>query len=590
MSTPRKPTDAGYRALLRDPKVPQAPLFTGRMGISALAPALRALGPRLLRLGLIAGLLLPGQLDALSFEKVSAGLNTIRKERIRARLNFLASSHFKGRATGSPEAQLTASYIASVFERNGVLPAPQSTGFIHSFQITQGLPQLTSLFEFKTSQGSVVSFKAGQDFLPASWGADASVASKEVIFAGYGVTAPSLHYDDYRGMEIQDKVVIMLSGVPEDSAFRQIGRPDYGDPVEKSLRAAARGAAAVVLILAPGKKLPSQTSKFRNAKSYLAARVGSLSIPVVAASFEAGKRLMGQATAPATRGRSLDELRDLIDETVRPQSSPLNGRVRLDVSYRRQGLQGYNVIGCIPGSDPARKDEFIILGAHHDHVGVDDNGRIFFGADDNASGTTALLELAEAFQTNRIKPRRSILLAAWGAEEIGLLGSRHYVRRPPVPLNKTVAMVQMDMIGRNAHHDADKLNHLPGQKEEENRNSLNVFGASFTPVLRTLLERSNARTGLDLNFPSDLKAIDLIRRSDHWSFLKKGIPAIFLFTGFHPDYHRSTDTTDKINFGKMEKILKLVYLTVWEVGEASRPLRLDTSVFERLTFQGAARE
>ncbi len=346
----------------------------------------------------------------------------------------------------------------------------------------------------------------------------------------------------------------------------------------------------MVLILAPGKKLPTKISEFRNARSYLAARLEPLSIPVVTASFAAGQRLIRRATSPATEGTSLNDLRELIDEKVHPQSFPLNGRIRLDISYRRRQLRGFNVMGWIPGSDPTLKDEFIILGAHHDHVGVGDKGRIFFGADDNASGTTALLELSEAFQTNRIKPKRSILLAAWGAEEIGLLGSQYYVQRPPIPLKKTVAMVQMDMIGRNAQHDADTTNHLPGQIEKENRNSLNIFGASFAPALRTLIERSNARTGLDLNFPSDLKAIDLIRRSDHWPFLKKGVCALFLFTGFHPDYHRSTDTADKINFSKMEKILKLVYLMVWEVGEASQRPRLDTSVFERLTYRGAVGE
>ncbi|MYC82758.1 MAG: M20/M25/M40 family metallo-hydrolase, partial [Acidobacteria bacterium] len=220
----------------------------------------------------------------------------------------------------------------------------------------------------------------------------------------------------------------------------------------------------------------------------------------------------------------------------------------------------------------------------------DEKGRIFLGADDNASGTTALLELAEAFQSNPTKPRRSILLAAWGAEEIGLLGSRNYVRAPPVPLQKTVAMFQMDMIGRNAQHRANLVGELPGQREEDNRNSLNVFGASVAPMLRDFIERSNARIGLDLRFPAEPESMDLLRRSDHWPFLKRGIPALFLFAGFHPDYHRPTDTADKINFSKLENIVKLVYLAVWEVGEARRRPQLDPGVFGRLTHRGPAGE
>jgi len=536
--------------------------------------------------GLVLGLLLPGQLEAVSFEKISQGLESIRQESIRARLKFLASSHFKGRATGSPEAELTAAYIASVFEANGLLPAPHSTDYIHSFGIRQALPRNSGRLEFTNTRGAVISFESGADFLPASWGPDASAQGKQAVFVGYGLTAPDLDYDDFQGVDLGDKVAIMLSGSPPDIAFRRVGSADTSDPVQKSLGAAARGACGVVLIQSSGKELPSPGSDFRHARAHLSDRLDTLSIPVVRMTFAAGERLLGQADGPEIPSRSLEELQDRIDRTGRAQSFSLQGRLDMQVSYRRRQLQGYNVIGHLPGSDPVLKDEFIILGAHHDHMGVDEKGRIFLGADDNASGTTALLELSGAFQRNPDKPRRSILLAAWGAEEIGLLGSRHYVSRPPVPLQQTVAMFQMDMIGRNAQHAANLVGDLPGQRAEDNQNSLNIFGASLAPMLRDLFERSNARTGLDLRFPAEARSMDLMRRSDHWPFLKRGIPALFLFAGFHPDYHRPTDTADKINFNKLESILKLVYLTVWEVGEAPSRPQLDPGVFGRLTHRG----
>lgn len=535
---------------------------------------------------LVLGLLLPGQLEPDSLEKISHGLKSIRQERIRARLKFLSSSHFKGRATGSPEAELTAAYIASVFEANGLLPAPHSTDYIHSFGISQALPRSSGRLEFKDTRGSVVSFESGEDFLPASWGPDASVHGKQAVFVGYGLTAPGLGYDDFEGGDLEDKVAIMLSGGPPGIAFRRVGTTDTSDPVEKSLGAAARGACGVVLVQAPGEELPTLSSDFRHARAHLSDRLDALSIPVVRMTFSAAERLLGQADGPETPSRSLETLQDLIDRTGRAQSFSLQGRMDMQASYRRRRLQGYNVIGHIPGSDPALKDEFIILGAHHDHMGVDEKGQIFWGADDNASGTTALLELSEAFQGNPDKPGRSLLLAAWGAEEIGLLGSRHYVRAPPVPLQETVAMFQMDMIGRNAQHAANLVGDLPGQRAEDNHNSLNVFGASVAPMLRDLIERSNARTGLDLRFPAESKSMDLMRRSDHWPFLKRGIPALFLFAGFHPDYHRTTDTADKINFSKLESVLKLVYLTVWEIGEARRRPQLDPDVFGKLTHRG----
>ncbi|MDE2964563.1 MAG: M28 family peptidase [Acidobacteriota bacterium] len=513
-------------------------------------------------------------------------MKSIRQESIRARLKFLASTHFKGRATGSPEAELTAAYIASVFEANGLLPAPHSTDYIHSFGIRQALPRNSGRLEFTNTRGAVISFESGADFLPASWGPDASAQGKQAVFVGYGLTAPDLDYDDFQGVDLGDKVAIMLSGSPPDIAFRRVGSADTSDPVQKSLGAAARGACGVVLIQSSGKELPSPGSDFRHARAHLSDRLDTLSIPVVRMTFAAGERLLGQADGPEIPSRSLEELQDRIDRTGRAQSFSLQGRLDMQVSYRRRQLQGYNVIGHLPGSDPVLKDEFIILGAHHDHMGVDEKGRIFLGADDNASGTTALLELSGAFQRNPDKPRRSILLAAWGAEEIGLLGSRHYVSRPPVPLQQTVAMFQMDMIGRNAQHAANLVGDLPGQRAEDNQNSLNIFGASLAPMLRDLFERSNARTGLDLRFPAEARSMDLMRRSDHWPFLKRGIPALFLFAGFHPDYHRPTDTADKINFNKLESILKLVYLTVWEVGEAPSRPQLDPGVFGRLTHRG----
>ena len=515
-------------------------------------------------------------------------MKSIRQERIRARLKFLASAHFRGRATGSPEAELTAAYIASVFEANGLLPAPHGPDFIHSFGISRALPRESGYLEFAGADGSVDSFKTGEDFLPASWGPDGTLQGKQAVFVGYGLTAPDLDYDDFHGIELQDKVAIMLGGGPPDLAFRRIGPADYSDPVEKSLEAAARGASGVVLIQTTGEGLSSSGPNFRQAKSHLSDRLDALAIPVVRMTFAAGERLLRQSTGLDAPVGSLSKLKARIDRAGRPHSFPLQGKVRMQVSYRRQHLQGYNVLGQIPGSDPVLKDEFIVLGAHHDHMGVDDRGRTFFGADDNASGTTALLELSEAFQRNPAKPRRSILLAAWGAEEIGLLGSRHYVRHPPVPLRKTVAMFQMDMIGRNAQHAANLVGELPGQREEDNRNSLNIFGASVAPTLRGFIERSNARAGLDLRFPAEVKVMDLMRRSDHWPFLKRGVPALFLFTGFHPDYHRATDTANKINFSKLEKILKLVYLVVWEVGEARRRPQLDPDVFNRLTHRGPA--
>lgn len=529
------------------------------------------------------------QLYSLSFENISVGLNSIRQDKIRATVEFLASSHFRGRATGSREAMLTAGYISSIFQRNGLRPILYPSDFIQSFEITRAIPKPDSFFELKQEGSSSYAFRINKDFVPASWGADARIIQKEGVFVGYGITALGLNYDDYDGLDIRDKIVIMLTKVPdnEQNSFRHVSRTDYGDPIRKSIWAAHKGAAGVIRVLGQDEKLPSSfIFDFNQANAHLTIQLKSLKIPVITLTFEAGQELLIKGGPPHIQRQDLSQVIQLINKELRPQTFKLSGKLSLATEYKRKSVQGYNIIGVIPGSDPILKDEYIILGAHHDHMGVDDNGQIFFGADDNASGTAALLELSEAFQANPLKPRRSILLAAWGAEEIGLLGSRYYIRNPVVPLKNTVAMFQMDMIGRNAQHQADAINSFPMEVEGENQNSLNVLGTWLSPDLRSSIKTSNIRAGLDLKFPSDLRAIELMRRSDQWPFLKKGIPILFFFTGFHPDYHQLTDTADKINFAKIEKILKLLYLTVWEITEAQAQPTLKKALFEKLTYTG----
>ena len=165
-----------------------------------------------------------------------------------------------------------------------------------------------------------------------------------------------------------------------------------------------------------------------------------------------------------------------------------------------------------------------------------------------------------------------MLLSSWAGEEKGLLGSRFYVGHPAFPLNRTVAMFQMDMIGRNEDHPGNRSQQVPEEHAADNANSLNVLGSAFSPELKTLISRLNSDTKLTVKFRYDFGGEDLLRRSDQWSFLQKGIPALFFFTGLHPDYHTPRDTPEKINYPKLEKVTRLVYLTAFQVANAaSRP-------------------
>ena len=525
------------------------------------------------------GLLLQGY--AVSFEEISSGFDLIQSRRIQATLQFLASKHFRGRGTGTPEAELTADYIASVFQRQGLQPPAENRGaYVQSFDLVQAVPRKESHLTFELQDKTSVELKMGEDFLPAPWGFDSNEIKGYATFAGYGISAPELDYDDFAKLIAKDRVVVVLSKFPastQPSAWDPFSQKDYEEPMEKVLQAQKAGASGVIIVLPSGESVPAlSTLTVKNAKTYLASDVERIRVPAVFVSYAVGEKLIA-----ANRSRRLETLKTIqerLDVEMKPVSFALERTVSMKTVYDHRFLKGSNVVGIVPGTDSQLRDQYVLLGAHHDHLGSGENQEIFFGADDDASGVTGLLELAEAFQIGPLKPRRSVVLAAWGAEELGLLGSRYYAQRPLFPLNKTVAMIQLDMIGRNEQRPADPSNGIEEEKPELNTNTLSVAGSGFSQDLKKWIEACNQRVGLTLRYRYDSGQENLLKRSDHWCFLKVGIPSVFFFTGFHPDYHRPSDTVDKINYEKMEKILKLLYLTTWEIADQTHAPRFIDSL------------
>ena len=506
----------------------------------------------------------------VSFESISSGYYSLKVSRIQATLEFLASKHFRGRRTGSPEEDLTAAYLASVFQRNGLQPAPNTGGtYIQEFELIHALPRAESHLKWKGVDQPVAELKIGEDFLPAPWGTESFEVAAEPVFVGYGIVAPELGYNDYSKISVKGKIAVTLSKTPEGSGHNRwdfYSQKDYDEPLQKALLAQSAGAAGFVVILPPNESIPSlETINYKSAKVYLNSEVSQLRIPAVFVAYRAGERLFESQPTPI----KLSEIQKQLDESLRPHSISLHGNLAVAVSYERKIFRGRNVLGYVPGVDPSLKEECLIIGAHHDHLGPGESGDIFYGADDDASGTTGLLELAAAFSAGTLKPKRSILLAAWGAEELGLLGSRYYVQHPSFPLLQTITMLQMDMIGRNEERTADPVNHIEEEKPLENTNTVSIAGSLFSPDVKRIIQSCNLRVNLKLRYRYDNGQENLLKRSDQWPFLESGIPSFFFFTGFHPDYHKTTDTADKINFEKMERVLKLVYLTAWEIAESS---------------------
>jgi hypothetical protein len=289
------------------------------------------------------------------------------------------------------------------------------------------------------------------------------------------------------------------------------------------------------------------------------ALAGSLwDIPIFVITPEVANELL------AASGKTIESLQASIDRTLQPQSFEV---ADVTVSARKalkdiRVIPTRNVVGLLEGSDPKLKDEAVVVSAHYDHVGTQ-GGRIYHGADDNASGVIAVMDVAEAFVEGNVRPKRSVLFIAYEAEERALLGSGYYIEHPIVPHQKTVANLNMDMIGR------DETSATWNTTADQNGNSVNIVGSLYSPDLRRIIERSNQKIGLKLDFKTDGNDPEnWFARSDHFWFATKSVPMVLFNTGEHPDYHTENDTWDRIDYPKMEKIVRLIFLTTEQLTDS----------------------
>jgi hypothetical protein len=415
--------------------------------------------------------------------------------------------------------------------------------------------------------------RLGSDYVPHYLSAKADVEAP-LTFVGYGVSAPHLKFDELSGVNLRGRIAVVIDRNPHaedfDHIFNRVDPGDFASALTKARNVSKMGAVGLVVIQNPelsNYDLSNTASAFRPDYPRKDAPMGNMAdpqnptIPVVIVSESAGRALVP----------SLRDIQRKIDATHQPQFLELNKRATLKLDIQRVPFATQNVLGLIEGSDPRLREEVVVVGAHFDHDGEYD-GDIWPGADDNASGTAGLIALARAFGNGSKAPARSILLSAFAGEEKGEIGSYHYVDHPVIPIERTVAMLQMDMIGRNEEHGSNRYLRLEKETSSQNANSVNIIGSTFSADLRRTMENANMQVALDLKFRYDDTPDNLIRRSDQWPFLQKRIPSLFIHTGEHPDYHRPGDTADKINYPKMEKIVKLVYRAVEVVANApTRP-------------------
>ena len=507
---------------------------------------------------------------SLSAQQRAPEIESIRQQDLKADLYFLASDAMRGRLTDTPENRLAAEWIASRFARLGLKPVGDNGTYFQAFTLATApvTPPANNSLAIGTAPVEQT------EYYPTRFSATASAAG-DVVFVGYGIASTLHRHDDYAG-DVQGKIVLALDHEPGEtdpnSAFDGVVTSQPSNQLHKAMAAQAKGAAGI-LFVSDVHNHPQQTGAFRatwgsqqqpRIPSYqLGAWLDKLKIPAMQISPAVAAKLLA--------GRTLADLGKAADTPggMTPIALP-GAQVRMAATVTRTVINDRNVVGLIEGSDPKLKDEVVIICAHYDHDGA--NGEtVLNGADDDGSGTVGVMEIAEAYALAAQKgqrPRRSVLFAAWNSEERGLLGAWAYTENPIIPLKQTVAVLNMDMIGRNEEVPGNGGNRFRGldvQTAASNDNALNVIGTLRSPTLKPAIEKANAGIGLTLRYRYDNNLSQLMRRSDHWPFVNHGIPGVWIFTGLHPDYHQQTDDADRINYVKMEKILRLVYQAGWDL-------------------------
>jgi Zn-dependent M28 family amino/carboxypeptidase len=512
-------------------------------------------------------------------------IESITERELRADLFFLASDALQGRLTNTPGNAIAADWVLSQFEGLGLRGGGQGGGFEHRYALmTASLGDGNAMRVGAPTAILQRSARAGEDFYPHRYSANATITAS-LMFVGFGIFSSERGHDDYAdALEGRGHIALMLDREPgvndPSSQFDGVVTSEPSQPIKKVLAAQAKGAVGVIFVedvhnqAGPPPNFPAQAANYwppsppRVERYTLNAWSDRVRIPVV----QVSRALAEELVAPT--GRSLMELAKTAEKRGGVTPLAIDTIVSLTTSVSHQTVPDRSIVGVLEGSDAKLKDEFVLISAHFDHEGAD-GPRVFNGADDDGSGTVGLTEIAEAFSLAAAagqRPRRSVIFAAWNSEERGLLGAWAYTEDPIVPLDRIAAVLNMDMIGRNEEVQVGggtRFRGLEIQTAESNANATNIIGTIRSPDLRRALEAANQETGLELKFRYDNNQSNLMRRSDHWPFIQRGVPAVWVHTGLHPDYHTVADRPEKINYPKMEKIARMVYQAGWNLANAA---------------------
>lgn len=499
---------------------------------------------------------------AVVLPPVPSTVDSITPGELRMHLQFLASPELGGRYTLSPSFAIAARYLASHLEAYGFKGVGDHGDFLQTFQVLSGKADTAKSLLEVTFDGKSKAYHFGDFYIPAEGGN--GDAQGQIIFAGTGISSPSQHQDDYAGLDVKGKIVLIVPGIPSGVDMSRLDRNEYG-------QGAARAHGAVgILRLPPQRFLELMKGKgfqerAASRESVRLAREADGNLPEVT---------LGPALAEdlvAACGLDLKTVYQAANHKQKLQAKSLNINVKMIVATLVTKSTTQNVAGVLEGTDPVLKHEYVVFSAHYDHLKTGPGGEIYPGADDDGSGTTSVLTIAHAMSMER--PKRSVLVIFHAGEELGLLGSEYNTDYAPVvPLKQMVADLNIDMIGRSKAPGDNAM----GDDHLTDANTVYLVGSNrISQELHQLSEETNSqfqKMKLDYYYNDPNNPEQIYFRSDHWNYAKHGVPVIFYFDGTSVDYHRPTDTIEKIDFNKMTRVARLVFETGWRIANLDHRL------------------
>jgi len=506
-----------------------------------------------------------------------SGLESITEEELREHLTYLASDELQGRRTGEPGLDLAADYLSDQARKIGLKPVDENGDYFQEYTLVyRNLDFPNCSMTIRNKDGSRIT--CNDRFYLMNSDADTMDISGEVLFAGYGIQSAEDGYDDLAGLELKNKIVIIMDGAPHNGDGKMILR-DRKWSGTRSFRhkiplIAKYEPRAIIIVPAPSSGLRSMDQRSRSITRYISSsrfveelgnkRLPSFSEHVPPLIFGSREVFDEMIQDP---GISLEKLQDKISRTEQTVSYQFNDvQLSIHAAYRSTRKSVPNVVGLIEGSDPQLKDELIIYSAHFDHLGVSLGDEVYNGADDNASGTVALLELAEAFMKEKKNLKRSVLILWVSGEEIGLYGSEFYSEYPLLPLENTLADINLDMVGA-VRTERDTGYIYREEVQVMGMDSIQLIGGHQSSDLMDIHNRITDEMGMitDLSKSSPDHPYRYYFRSDHFNFVKHDVPILFYSTGTHVDYHKTSDDITRISFPKLKKVTELSFRVGYEL-------------------------